>query len=227
MWQPLGVAASTKTDTNPVRVRVPPRERQKAETRARIVEAAESLFHDRGYRLVTLDEVGDRAGGYSKGAVYTSFATKADLLMAVLERDFIGVSNALATALRGTQHPSEIVAALTSWYRSHFQTEGTWSRSLPDLVASARYDAAARDHLAVHLRHVEDTIAGLLVEQEQRLGVQFAIASPTVAALAIATFHGLAVRSLVSGDDLSGLFADAMAALLHTRATPTRTEEQR
>ncbi len=59
-------------------------------------------------------------------------------------------------------------------------------------------------------------VADLLTEQEHRLEFRFEVPTPTIASIAIATFHGLAVRSLVSGEDTSSLFTDAVGALLRT-----------
>ncbi len=51
----------------------------------RLLEAARAVFVRRGYMLATLDEIA-AAAGLTKGAVYARFASKADLLLALLER---------------------------------------------------------------------------------------------------------------------------------------------
>jgi len=204
-------------------VRLSPRERQKAETRSLILAAAEQLFAERGYALVSLDEVGELAGGYSKGAVYASFGTKADLLLAVLEHDFAGVSDALAAALQAARKPEDMVDALATWHGERLESGRAWSRMLPDLLATARYDEAARERLDGHLAFVENAITELLTEQEGRLGIKFEVRPPVAAALAIATFHGLAVRSLVNGQDPTELFTESMRGLLRPRPPRKRT----
>jgi AcrR family transcriptional regulator len=61
------------------------REERKAQTRERLIDAAAQVFAQRGVEAATLDEVA-AAAGYTKGAVYSNFASKTDLLIALLER---------------------------------------------------------------------------------------------------------------------------------------------
>jgi len=54
-------------------------------TRAGILDAAESCFHEHGVARTTLEMIGARAG-YTRGAVYWHFKNKNEVLMAVIER---------------------------------------------------------------------------------------------------------------------------------------------
>lgn len=55
------------------------------QTRERLLDAAADVFKRLGYHGATLEAVAE-AAGYTKGAVYSNFATKADLFMALLDR---------------------------------------------------------------------------------------------------------------------------------------------
>jgi AcrR family transcriptional regulator len=59
-------------------------EERKAETRARLLDAAATLFAERGVDAVSVDAVADAAGRTS-GAVYAHFGSKQGLLMALLD----------------------------------------------------------------------------------------------------------------------------------------------
>jgi AcrR family transcriptional regulator len=63
----------------------PTRAERRAQTRADLIDAAERLFSERGFHATSLDVVADHAG-YTKGAVYSNFASKEDLFFAVYER---------------------------------------------------------------------------------------------------------------------------------------------
>jgi AcrR family transcriptional regulator len=54
--------------------------------RAAVLQAARELFEELGYHRATLDAIAARAG-FSKGAVYSRFASKDDLFLAVLEEN--------------------------------------------------------------------------------------------------------------------------------------------
>ena len=56
-----------------------------ARTRAALLDAAESVFAEHGFGRTSLEQIAERAG-YTRGAVYTHFASKDDLFLAVLDR---------------------------------------------------------------------------------------------------------------------------------------------
>jgi AcrR family transcriptional regulator len=60
------------------------RSRRRAQTRARLLEAAARVYARRGFDAATLDEVADEAG-FTKGAVYDHFGSKENLLFALLD----------------------------------------------------------------------------------------------------------------------------------------------
>jgi AcrR family transcriptional regulator len=60
------------------------RAERREQTRQELVSAAEACFVSRGFHASSVDEVAERAG-YTKGAVYSNFASKEDLFFAVYE----------------------------------------------------------------------------------------------------------------------------------------------
>ena len=59
------------------------------ETVARILDAAQRLFLEKGYDQTTIQEIVDHLGGLSKVAVYHHFKYKEDILDAVCDRMFL------------------------------------------------------------------------------------------------------------------------------------------
>ena len=60
------------------------RAEQNDRNRALLFAAARRVFLARGYHAATLEQIADEAG-FSKGVVYSRFASKADLFLALLE----------------------------------------------------------------------------------------------------------------------------------------------
>ena len=58
---------------------------RQARTREELVDAADGLFTTKGFHATSVDAVAD-AAGYTKGAVYSNFASKEDLFFAVYAR---------------------------------------------------------------------------------------------------------------------------------------------
>ena len=63
----------------------PTRAERKSRTRGQLIAAAEVLFKRDGFHATSLDAIAD-AAGYTKGAVYSNFASKEELFFAVYER---------------------------------------------------------------------------------------------------------------------------------------------
>lgn len=61
------------------------RSQQKEATRSRVVTAARELFEEKGYEGTTIREIASRAG-VSVGSVFTTFASKGDVLSEVMQQ---------------------------------------------------------------------------------------------------------------------------------------------
>ncbi|CPR98328.1 TetR/AcrR family transcriptional regulator [Mycobacteroides abscessus] len=76
-----------------------------------ILDAAEQLFLQFGYRKVTIDEVARRAG-VGKGTIYLYWPSKLELFGAVFTRDGVAMLTAAADALRAD--PREVLLSVSS-----------------------------------------------------------------------------------------------------------------
>ena len=61
------------------------REESRQQTRERLLEAAAIVFSRQGFDATSVDQVAEEAG-FSKGAVYSNFASKEELFMVLLDR---------------------------------------------------------------------------------------------------------------------------------------------
>ena len=73
----------------------PPASRKRAETIARLVEAANAVIAEKGFQRASLDEIAARAG-LTKGAIYSNFGSKEDLFLAVAATHTAGFKLQLA-----------------------------------------------------------------------------------------------------------------------------------
>jgi AcrR family transcriptional regulator len=99
----------------------PTRADRRNQTRAELIAVAARRFSADGYHATSLDAVADEAG-FTKGAVYSNFASKEDLFFAVYER----------RVEEGTAHVRAVLARAP-----------TARKGVPALVAES---AARRDH---------------------------------------------------------------------------------
>ena len=131
------------------------RERERLETRTRIMDAARHLFAKEGYDAVSMRKIAE-AIEYSPTAIYVHFRDKLDLLQQICEADFGALAQGLAE-LRQIQNPVERIRRMghayirfgadhPNQYRLMFMTETT-----PDLdrdnACGAKVDANAYGQL--------------------------------------------------------------------------------
>lgn len=91
----------------------------KQRTREKILESARQLFNERGYERATVRDIA-RAAGMSTGAVFASFADKAELFDEIVAGDYRALEADMAEALReaGTVEAA-LLALFGAAYRSH------------------------------------------------------------------------------------------------------------
>jgi len=75
------------------------RTERREKTRQDLLTAAETCFVTRGFHATSVDEVAERAG-YTKGAVYSNFASKEDLFFGVYQRRVDHVLTEVVPGLR-------------------------------------------------------------------------------------------------------------------------------
>ncbi len=90
------------------------REESRAQTRERLIEAAYRLFATEGIEATPIDRIAEEAG-YSRGAFYSNFETKEELLKALMERESQRSEREMAALLSEEKAPEQLVFALRDY----------------------------------------------------------------------------------------------------------------
>lgn len=98
-----------KTELRPAYLRL--KERQRIEREQLILQAADDLLVERGYHDTSIDDIAARVG-ISKGTVYLHFASKEDLVFALIERGMRQLQATLDDILSSPGTPSEKLYAV-------------------------------------------------------------------------------------------------------------------
>jgi AcrR family transcriptional regulator len=146
---------------------VPSRAERQAHTRTALVDAAERLFVAQGFHATSLDSVAAEAG-FTKGAVYSNFASKEDLFFAVYERrldarlaEFEEIIESAPTAWEALH-----AAAMTAAPRSE-RGDG-WLAVFFEFWAHVLRHSELRERFAtLHARIIEPLEAGLIRHAEE------------------------------------------------------------
>jgi len=184
------------------------REARRVRTREDLVDAADRLFTANGFHTTTVDAIAADAG-YTKGAVYSNFASKEDLFFAVYERR---VDAAVRTSERlladlGTSDAIDRAAADGA---SRKGRDDGWLAVFFEFWSHVLRHPELRDRFArVHARNQAPFAAALKRDGLAPTGTDVAPDELVVAAMAMDV--GLALERLVRPDAVDVTLSSRMA----------------
>ena len=148
------------------------RAEQGERNRALVLAAARRVFLERGYAGATLDAIAEEAG-FSKGVVYSQFAGKPDLFLALLERRIAERAEQNARVSAGLAGLDGLRALLEANARLS-EEGGDWSRLLIEFrLIAARTPRSTRGTprcTPSTLEHFTEVLASVLAEGRAQAG---------------------------------------------------------
>lgn len=133
------------------------REQSQALTREKLLESAYQVVARDGYEGATIERIAEEAG-FSKGAFYSNFASKEEIVLQLLERNAGGDVVQLKELLDKYKKPQDVINALAEWSADR-SSEQKWGILAIELLRRARReDTLSKRHL------------NLFVEQWRGLG---------------------------------------------------------
>jgi AcrR family transcriptional regulator len=142
------------TDLRPTPRRRLTRDEARLQTRERLLAAAADVFRRQGYHGASLEAVAD-AAGYTKGAVYSNFATKADLFMALLERFLEGEAAVQSEQLAGGSI-ADFIDNLDKVFSRQVASDPTWVVLQIEFWLAAVRDPAVRESFLARAKQVQE-----------------------------------------------------------------------
>ena len=189
------------------------RAQHRQQTRARLLDAASQVFARRGFHAATVDEVAE-AAGYTKGAVHSNFATKDELVLALLDQR---VADQLqqVEALFAIESSEELRGALRGRTEQEFAEARDFGVLMVEFSLYAMRNPAAQAELAKRYRQLRGRLAELITRRYARHQSPPPMPPEHLAALALATDAGLFLQAAAEPDALPWeLRADAIFRLL-------------
>jgi AcrR family transcriptional regulator len=201
------------------------RAEKQARTRAELLATAARVFARRGYNGASVEEIAEEAG-YSHGAVYSNFAGKADLFLAVLEEYMAERARELAATQigLGEEEPIEVRArALADQWMERFARDRESFLLHMEFIAHAGRDPELAERFGTRSAALREAIAGYIGHYQEREGIEAALPPADLALVLRALGIGLAVEALVSPsdvrEDLYGDFVELLVGLLRERGS--------
>jgi AcrR family transcriptional regulator len=199
------------------------RSARKAETRARLLEAAARVYARSGFNGATLDEVAGDAG-FTKGAVYAHFGSKENLLLALMEEHLAGqVAEQIALFDRERATWERPLAGSARWME-RLERDPDPFRLFVELWTYAQRDERLRRRLAEGLDVLRATFARFAAASAADAGI---VAPPQSAEqfanVTVALGVGLPMLRLIDPDAVPASLLGAVISVL-IRATESSAE---
>jgi AcrR family transcriptional regulator len=177
----------------PERARRPTR----AETRARLLDAAADVFVARGIAAATVEDIAE-AAGFSRGAVYSNFADKDALVLALLQKMTDDAMAEIEDLLERYPDPDDYIRATQESMVSPSRRNGHHDPVLSvELVLYAMRNPAARPLLKERLDRAEQTVWRVVERNATALGLGPADNRRAIAAMIVAMDDGFALHAIV------------------------------
>ena len=178
------------------------REESRAQTRERLLDAALAIFLKDGIEGSSIEEVAE-AAGYSRGAFYSNFECKDDLLYAVLDREIRHTNQEFEAIVSAPIPAGEIINRLRDYYVAMGQDEGHCMFWLSLQLYSLR-NPAIRPRVAELMRKKRE----LVINQARRVYVALGKEPPgsveIVSLGLIAIAQGMSIMRMLDPDAISG-----------------------
>jgi AcrR family transcriptional regulator len=195
------------------------RDESQAQTREALLHAAGELFDAKGFGATSIADIAEQAG-YTTGAVYSNFASKDDLFLAVLERQVVAEMRALQEALSAETTIDARLAVVGRWYASQAGQGRRRTRVLAELALLSGRPSGAPGRLHEQRKLLHQAIAALLHQQEIELGIEFRLPLPTLATAVQALLEGFALSSAIDDDVDTAALVAALEMLLRPHPPP-------
>ncbi|HUL58857.1 MAG TPA: TetR/AcrR family transcriptional regulator [Anaeromyxobacteraceae bacterium] len=195
-------------------------------TRRGLLQAAKKVFLQRGFHGASLEAVASEAG-FTTGAVYSRFESKADLFLAVLDERYRETLASVAEAGARAQTRAGVTAAAAGWWPRRLREGPDWTLVLVEFWAFAGRDPSLRKRFSAQHERLLEGVANVIDARLTELSGEPGDGTLDFIRTTTALAHGLALEELVSPEAVSeelveGAFGLFRRALEGGRSTPAR-----
>lgn len=197
-----------------------PRAETQAETRRRLLDAAQQLFEQSGFHRTTVAQIACTAG-YTTGAIYANFPRKEVLALAVLERGDLADWARLDLELARSADFGDRLVEVVRWYRNLLVTGGPIGILRVELRLHSLQDAELRAALVDAQRHQQVHVGRLIQQLATTAGSTVLVEPEMLAAALLGSADGTSIaNSLDPSPRQAVAFAWTLATLMLAALDP-------
>ena len=189
------------------------RKETQKQTRERVLSAAAKVFARRGYHQATVDEIASEAG-FTIGALYSNFAGKEELFLALADRQVeerVAEVAAMGDAAEGDEPNKEAAEQL----RAFLERDPEWPLLFYEFWSLSVRNPELQGELAKRREAIRDALADTLERVAKRHGFKLRFPAPVLATAVAAALNGLAFERAADPKALPDeVFAEFVTAVL-------------
>jgi AcrR family transcriptional regulator len=189
-------------------------QRRREMTREHLLEAAALVFARDGFHRASLDDIAALAG-FTKGAVYSNFKSKEDLLLACMDqriaRQFDQIAGSLDTEHRTQEEQLPRIADTVVQH----MWDDNWTMLWLEFVLFAARNPEAREKLVSLTRKSREQIEELIRKEYANTGIEPKHAPEEVAVISTAMFEGLGMFHLIDPEIASNRTVETLLHLMY------------
>jgi AcrR family transcriptional regulator len=185
-------------------------------TREKLLATAKTSFLRDGYNATSLDQIAD-AAGFSKGAVYSNFANKDELCLAVLDAIRAERVATLAAAVAGADTLEDRLAAFQKWAEKNVG-DRAWTALEVEFGVHAARDPELSRTFAKRNRAMRDRAAAVVAALAVERGAVLPLPAEEVAVALLSLGVGLGVQRAIDPTLSVRVLADVLRIVAAERA---------
>jgi AcrR family transcriptional regulator len=190
------------------------RAEKSAQTKAQLMASARQLFLRRGFHAASLELVAEEAG-FTIGAVYSRFGSKADLFLAILDEHIDRIVADVAKVATLDQPLGAHADLLAGRRMELLERERDWFPLVLEFWSHAARDERLRREFGARHERLVTAYAGLIEADYARLGLALPMAPEVLARAVVAMGNGVALERLADpGRVPEGLLSTMAVAFL-------------
>ena len=171
------------------------RAEKSAQTRAELMASARRLFLRHGFHASSLEMVAEEAG-FTIGAVYSRFGSKADLFLAILDERIDQLVAEVAQVAALDQPIPEQAELLAGRRMALLERERAWFPLVLEFWSHAARDERLRRAFGACHERLVGAYSGLIEADYARLGLPLPLAPEVLARAVVAMGNGVALERL-------------------------------
>jgi AcrR family transcriptional regulator len=155
------------------------REQSRDQTRERLLEAARKMFMKKGFATTSVEDIAE-AAGYTRGAFYSNFGGKSELLIELLRRDHDSMQANFHSIMAQGGTREEMEARVVEYYSQLFREDDCFPLWVEAKLVASR-DPKFRTRFNAFRNEKLNQIAAYIRAFSERVGTPLPLPAQTLA----------------------------------------------